>query len=170
MFEYVIARWDAVRIIHAPGYMRELPHSPPLHSPRLFLRHRCSLLVLVLRRSLSPTWAHIRFLLSRQHMHPRRHPNSHPLVLRSFGSHRGGLYFMHHHGHAHTDSPILAATYIVDRNAESYSVNLDSLKQVLMSCLPTTALAPPQFPQSNLCQSLLPASLAAEFPSGNTAT
>lgn len=46
--------------------------------------------------------------------------------------------------HRHQHPPIRhpARTYIAARNAESYSVSLDSLKQVLMSCTPTPPLRP----------------------------
>lgn len=39
-----------------------------------------------------------------------------------------------------------ARTYIAARNAESYSVSLDSLKQVLMSCTPTPRSSPTAYP------------------------
>lgn len=51
---------------------------------------------------------------------------------------RSHIYYHHQH------SPIRypTVTYIVPRNAESYSVSLDSLKQVSMSCTPTPRSSP----------------------------
>jgi len=45
--------------------------------------------------------------------------------------------FHTHYHYQHPPIRHLTATYIVARNPESYSVSLDSLKQVLMSCTPT---------------------------------
>lgn len=55
------------------------------------------------------------------------------------------LFHTHHH-HQHPPIRHLTATYIVARNAESYSVSLDSLKQVLMSCTPIPRSSPTAYP------------------------
>lgn len=47
-----------------------------------------------------------------------------------------------HYHHQHSPIRYPTATYIVPRNAESYSVSLDSLKQVSMSCTPTPRSSP----------------------------
>lgn len=54
--------------------------------------------------------------------------------------------FHTHHHHQHPPIRHPTATYIVTRNAESYSVSLDSLKQVLMSCTPTPRSSPTAYP------------------------
>lgn len=53
--------------------------------------------------------------------------------------------------HRHQHPPIRhpARTYIAARNAESYSVSLDSLKQVLMSCTPTPRSSPTVYPPNH---------------------
>lgn len=56
-------------------------------------------------------------------------------------------FHTHHHHHQHPPIHHLTATYIVARNAtESYSVSLDSLKQVLMSCTPIPRTSPATYP------------------------
>lgn len=54
------------------------------------------------------------------------------------------IHYHHHHQHPPIRHP--TATYIAARNAESYSVSLDSLKQVLMSCTPTPRPSPTTYP------------------------
>lgn len=54
--------------------------------------------------------------------------------------------FHTHHHHQHPPIRHLTATYIVARNVESYSVSLDSLKQVLMSCTPIPRSSPTAYP------------------------
>lgn len=67
--------------------------------------------------------------------------------LASFSRSRPSRPPFHIHQH-HQHPPIRhpTATYIVARNAESYSVSLDSLKQVLMSCTPTPRSSPTAYP------------------------
>lgn len=55
-------------------------------------------------------------------------------------------FHIHHHHHQHPPIRHPTATYIAARNAESYSVSLDSLKQVLMSCTPTPRPSPTTYP------------------------
>lgn len=133
MLEYVIVWWDVVRIIHATRYIRAsyfiLLHCSPItmHLPPL-------LLLLLLRFSLSPvpTCSLISTVL----------PD-----LASFSRVRPPrpLFHIHHH-HQHPPIRHPTATYIAARNGESYSVSLDSLKQVLMSCTPTPRSSPTAYP------------------------
>lgn len=138
MLEYVIVWWDVVRIIHATRYIRQVtsfssialllpctsrrfffysyPLSPPSRSPCLLSPHPLI--------SRSPSWP--RFLLplaafatSISYTPPPSTPSNSP---------------------SHHD------IYRSLRNAESYSVSLDSLKQVLMSCTPIPRSSPTTYP------------------------
>lgn len=80
-------------------------------------------------------------------------PTTHPLIskvlpdLASFSRSRPSRPpFRTHHHHQHPPIRHLIATYIVARNVESYSVSLDSLKQVLMSCTPIPRSSPTAYP------------------------
>lgn len=140
MPEYVIVWWDVVRIIHAARYIctRELLHSPPLlsyyHTPPTvspYLRPSFSPFLFTILTPFSPT----------------------DLTARS-------LFHIHHH-HQHSQIRHLTATYIVTRNVDSYSVSLDSFKQVLMSCMSAypsilSATAPIPWPPNTLWETLVP--------------
>lgn len=135
MLEYVIVWWDVVRIIHATRYIRQVTSFSsialllPCTSRRFF-----SYSYPVSPPSRSPCLPHslistiLPDLASFSHLRPSR-----PL-------------FHTHHYHQHPPIRHLTATYIVARNAESYSVSLDSLKQVLMSCTPIPRSSPTAYP------------------------
>lgn len=75
-------------------------------------------------------------------------------------------YIYYHHQRSPIHHP--TATYIVARNAESYSVSLDSLKQVLMSCTPIPRSSPTAYPLATEHSSatlMLPS--AAQSPSSD---
>lgn len=123
-------------------YTRELLHSPPLlsyyhappaaSSPALTLFLSSALFspgAYSLASSLARLYT-ISFLTS--------------LPSLALGPPRPPFHIHHHHQHPPIRHP--SATYIAARNAESYSVSLDSLKQVLMSCTPTPRSSPTAYP------------------------
>lgn len=137
MLEYVIVWWDVVRIIHATRYIRQvtsfssiallLPctsrrffsYSHPLSPPS---RSPCLPHPLISR---SPSWP--RFLLS----------------LAAFAT---SISYTPLPPSTPSNSPSHHDIYRSLRNAESYSVSLDSLKQVLMSCTPIPRSSPTTYP------------------------
>lgn len=138
MLEYVIVWWDVVRIIHATRYIRQLTSFSPLllpyyHSP-----------LPPAAPSSSPV--HTPFLLS-SFPFPASFARLHRVLpdLASFSRSRlfaASISYTPPHRHQHPPIRHPARTYIAARNAESYSVSLDSLKQVLMSCTPTPRSSP----------------------------
>lgn len=136
MLEYVIVWWDVVRIIHATRYICQVTSfsSIALLLPCTSRRFFSYSYPRSLRRSRSPCLPH-------------------PLIskvlpdLASFSRPRPSRPLFHtHHHHQHPPIRHLIATYIVARNVESYSVSLDSLKQVLMSCTPIPRSSPTAYP------------------------
>lgn len=144
MLEYVIVWWDVVRIIHATRYIRQVTSFSPLllsyyHAPS-FPTASSSL------APVSPLFLSI----------PRAYSvRSSPRVLpdlASFSRSRllaASISYTPPHRHQHPPIRHPARTYIAARNAESYSVSLDSLKQVLMSCTPTPRSSPTVYPPNH---------------------
>lgn len=146
MLEYVIVWWDVVRIIHATRYIRQVTSFSPLllsyyHAPSSPAASSSPALAPV-----SPLFLSI----------PRAYSvRSSPRVLpdlASFSRPRllaASISYTPPHCHQHPPIRHPARTYIAARNAESYSVSLDSLKQVLMSCTPTPQSSPTAYPPSH---------------------
>lgn len=136
MLEYVIVWWDVVRIIHATRYIRQVTS---FSSIALLLPYTSRYAFFSYSYPVSP---------------PSRFPClPHSLIstvlpdLASFSRSWPSRPLFHtHHHHQHPPIRHLTATYIVARNAESYSVSLDSLKQVLMSCTPIPRSSPTAYP------------------------
>lgn len=139
MLEYVIVWWNTVRIIHVSIYTLELAHSPLSFSlySSLFLFP----LSLYVARSLASSF-------SEQLPVPEsvRFPRNLLFLVALPGARSASISYTNPTylpesppPSASTDLPWRSPrhTYIVSRNAESYSVSLDSLKQVLMSCAPS---------------------------------
>lgn len=145
MLEYVIVWWNVVRIIHATRYIRQVTSFSPLllsyyHAPPAASSSSPALTPFLL--SSFPFLVPTSFVSS-----PRVLPD-----LASFSRSRllaASISYTPPHRHQHPPIRHPARTYIAARNAESYSVSLDSLKQVLMSCTPTPRSSPTAYPPSH---------------------
>lgn len=136
MLEYVIVWWDVVRIIHATRYIRQVTSFSsialllPCTSRRFFSYSYPGLSAVsfpmptTLAHLYSPSWP--RFLLALAAFATSISCTPPPSTLSNSPSHRD--------------------IYRSARNAESYSVSLDSLKQVLMSCTPIPRSSPTAYP------------------------
>lgn len=138
MFEYVIVWWDVVRIIHATRYIRQVTS----FSSIALLLPCTSCCFFSYSYPVSPSF--------RSPCLPHLLISTVLPDLASFSCSRSSrLPFRTHHHHQHPPIHHPTAMYIVARNAESYSVSLDSLKQVLMSCTPIPWSSPTTYLLAN---------------------